>query len=222
MYNGSFYYLNLETESIVRYELSSKQYKRVRIPRNQRVRHSGMKLLSDKLYQPQQDHSYVDFSSDENGLWAIFGLAVDNNTVVMKFDEDINIQYMWNISLSHLQVADMFIVCGVLYGVDHVDVRSTKIRFALDLYKNIMLEVDLPFTNPFEFTTTLGYNPRLKSLTTWDGGNQLTYPVKYHDIGYKEDLDVVPVANTTGFQIHSAKDTGLQVIDFPQKDQEQG
>ena len=22
-------------------------------------------------------------------------------------------------------------------------------------------------------------------LYTWDGGNQLTYPVKYHDIGYK-------------------------------------
>ena len=23
-------------------------------------------------------------------------------------------------------------------------------------------------------------------LYTWDGGNQLTYPIKYHDIGYKE------------------------------------
>ena len=43
----------------------------------------------------------------------------------------------------------------------------------------------------------LGYNPRRESsregsgrpggfLFTWDGGNQLTYPVKYHDIGYRD------------------------------------
>ena len=44
-------------------------------------------------------------------------------------------------------------------------------------------------------TTMLGYNPRKDPrdgsgrpggfLYTWDGGNQLTYPVKYHDIGYR-------------------------------------
>ena len=27
-----------------------------------------------------------------------------------------------------------------------------------------------------------------QSLTTWDSGNQLTYPVKYIDIGYKDNL----------------------------------
>ena len=32
-------------------------------------------------------------------------------------------------------VADMFIVCGVLYAVDRVKERDTRIRFALDLYK---------------------------------------------------------------------------------------
>ena len=58
-------------------------------------------------------------------------------------------------------VADTFIVCGVLYGVDRVTERDTRIRFALDLYKNTMLEIELPFTNPFKFTTALGYNPRI-------------------------------------------------------------
>ena len=58
-------------------------------------------------------------------------------------------------------MADMFIVCGVLYGVDHVQERDTRIRFALDLYKNKLLDVELPFTNPFKYTTSLGYNPRL-------------------------------------------------------------
>ena len=34
-------------------------------------------------------------------------------------------------------------------------------------------------------------------LYTWDGGNQLTYPVKYHDIGYKEPPPMVMQYNPT-------------------------
>ena len=59
----------------------------------------------------------------------VFGLALDNNTVVMKFDSDsLELQYMWNISINHHQIADTFIICGVLYGVDRVDERNTRIR----------------------------------------------------------------------------------------------
>ena len=42
----------------------------------------------------------------------------------------------------------------------------------------------------------------MQRLTTWDGGNQLTYPVKYHDIGCREDLkDREEDARSTGFQV---------------------
>ena len=35
------------------------------------------------------------------------GMAVDNNTVVMKFDPgSLEIQFMWNISLNHHQVGN--------------------------------------------------------------------------------------------------------------------
>ena len=60
-----------------------------------------------------------------------------------------------------------------------------------------------------------------QSLTTWDGGNQLTYPVKYHDIGYKEDLkDKEEDARLTGFQV-SIFTSGTQVLKhwlFPYRD----
>jgi hypothetical protein len=162
IYNGSFFYLHYDSESIVRYDLTTLYSRKIRIPRNRVVRNSGLPLLA-QLYGPQLKDNYLDLMTDENGIWSVFGLAVDNNTVVMKFDpQTLAIQFMWNISLSHHQVADMFIVCGVLYAVDHVDERDTKIRFALDLYKNKLLDVELPFTNPFRFTTYLGYNPRLE------------------------------------------------------------
>ena len=80
-------------------------------------------------------------------------------------------------------VADMFIVCGVLYAVDRVKERDTRIRFALDLYKNTMLEVELPFTNPFKYTTALGYNPRINvspfNLVMYVLNSHLS--LKFHD-----------------------------------------
>jgi len=58
------------------------------------------------------------------------------------------------------------------------------LRFALDLYKNIRLnDINLSFTNPFANTTLVQYNPQYKELFTWDQGNLLTYPIRYHDMG---------------------------------------
>ena len=45
----------------------------------------------------------------------------------------------------------------------------------------------------------------LQSLTTWDNGNQLTYPVKYIDPGYKDQngdsRNKAQVAKSTGFEV---------------------
>lgn len=77
----------------------------------------------------------------------------------------------------------MFIACGILYGVDSTTVRNTKIRLALDLYEKKVLDVDINFSNPFNNTSTVGYNFLTKDLYTWSMGNQLTYPVKLNALG---------------------------------------
>ena len=51
-------------------------------------------------------------------------------------------------------------------------------RLAFDLYRELVLKIDLPFTNPFSDTVMVSYNPRTKELFTWDKGNQLIYPIK--------------------------------------------
>ncbi|CAM6031633.1 unnamed protein product, partial [Sphagnum compactum] len=100
---------------------------------------------------------------DENGLWVIYGLQDSNNTIVTKMNAStLEIEYSWNISINHHKVGEMFIVCGVLYGIDSVTERETKIRLALDLYENKLLDSMLTFTNPFRATKTVGYNPRNK------------------------------------------------------------
>jgi len=37
-------------------------------------------------------------------------------------------QYMWNISLDHHKVGEMFVASGVLYAVNSVTDQNTKIR----------------------------------------------------------------------------------------------
>ncbi|XP_023027680.2 uncharacterized protein isoform X1 [Leptinotarsa decemlineata] len=186
IYNGSFFYNVLNTRRIIKYHLLNESTVSLDLPTGGGSSTNG----SNKLYSDQ--HNTVDFSVDDNGLWMIFAVPDSNNTAVMKVNiETMKAQYIWNISLDHHKVGEMFIVCGVLYAVDSVTERNSKIRFALDLYKNNLLDVNLSFTNPFRKTTMLGYNAKSQELYSWDKGNQLTYPVRYHDIGYnvtgKED-----------------------------------
>lgn len=118
---------------------------------------------TSKNYLYTTENNLIDFNVDDNGLWIIYSTAHSNNTIVAKLDSsNLEFQYSWNISINHHKVGEMFIVCGVLYAVDSVTERMTKIRLALDLYKSKLLEVNLSFTNPFRKTTTVGYNHRNK------------------------------------------------------------
>ncbi|CAH1108649.1 unnamed protein product [Psylliodes chrysocephalus] len=181
VYNGYFFYNIKDTRRIIRYNLLNESTMLLDLPGPD----SSSKIYTNasKLYSGQ--YNTVDFSVDDNGLWIIFAVPDSNNTAIMKVNADtLKAQYVWNISLPHQKVGEMFVVCGVLYAVDSVIDRNTKIRFAFDLYKENLLDVNLAFTNPFRKTTMLGYNAKNQELYSWDKGNQLTYPVRYHDIGY--------------------------------------
>jgi len=177
VHNGSFYYHQQGDSRVIRYELFSDRKSMIDLPNA---------TVAGNVFLYTQSQSYFDFSVDEMGLWVIYGISEsNNNTAVAKLNSySLEIEYVWNISLNNHRAGEMFIACGVLYAVDSVLERNTKIRFALDLYKNKLLDVELPFTNPFRRTTSVGYNSRTKELYTWDKGNQLTYPIKSVDIGY--------------------------------------
>ena len=172
IFNGSFIYYNKAKEAIVKLDLATKDERCLEIPRgkqkhrlpnNQECRHVRDKRrpheFLTQLYPEMGGNVFVDLAVDENGLWAIMAMKENNNTLVMKIEaSNMQLLWAWNITLNHNLVGDMFIVCGVLYAVDRTDARDTKIRLALDLYKHNMIEIELPFTNPFRHTTMLGYN----------------------------------------------------------------
>ncbi|BES91463.1 OLF [Nesidiocoris tenuis] len=201
VYNGSFFYHQLQKPQIVKYELSTMRSQHLLVP------HA---FINETNYLYLTEYNYMDFSADDNGLWVIYGLPGSNNTAVMKIDSySLEIQYALNISVKHNKAGEMFIVCGVLYVVESTTDRRSNIRFAFDLYKlEPLLDVSMEFTNPFRRTTMIAYNHKNKELFTWDKGNQLTYPIRYHEIGYnltKEERGE-PESNSlvSGFEVYDS------------------
>ncbi len=107
------------------------------------------------MYSPYHPGTYVDFATDDNGLWAVFALSLNNHTanifplklerkknlcmlfqVVMKLDTSrLEPEYMWEMSLDPSTVSDTFVACGILYGVERDRRRKAlKVAFAVDLY----------------------------------------------------------------------------------------
>ncbi|XP_024944427.1 uncharacterized protein LOC107271414 isoform X2 [Cephus cinctus] len=210
--NGSFFYNPEGRASVMRFDLHSPQGSvNSGNPNRMELPLPGLHVnnSSNYLYTPGHNFNFVDFDVDENGLWVIYGLP-PKNTVVMKVDAVTMLpQYAWNISVDHHEFGEMFIASGVLYGVNSVTDRIMKIRLALDLYKGIVLDVILSFTNPFRRTTMIGYNHRTKELYTSDKGCQLAYPVRYQDFGYinntKEDTKEMDgiAENLTGYEVYN-------------------
>ena len=73
VFNGSFFYFHRESESIMRYDLATANLHKKKVPPNRVVRDAGG-VIFDKLYGPQQESNYLDLATDENGIWAVFGL----------------------------------------------------------------------------------------------------------------------------------------------------
>ena len=187
VYGGAFYYSEFETNRIIRLDLTSNK--------------SSHRALDDvsfspsihKLYETQL--SYMDFNADENGLWVIFSPNTTNNTLIVKIDPiTLSTENVWNITLDHQMMGEMFIACGILYGVESTTDTFTKIRFAFDLYQNTPIpELNVNFTNPFRQNTMISYNPRYEQLYAWDAKNLIVYPIRFAD----DFLEIVQSSNST-------------------------
>ncbi|GFT64408.1 olfactomedin-like protein 2B [Nephila pilipes] len=183
VYNGSFYYNQENSEILVRSEFSP--------PRDsiEKIRDAA---YSDAAYLYSTELGYMDVMADENGLWLVYSAKYTNNTMVRKLHPyTLHTEYIWNVTLPHRNVGEMFIACGVLYAVDSVTAPSTRIRFAFDLYQNKVLEANIQFSNPFRNNSMIAYNPKHRKIYTWDKGNQLVYPILFGtiDLGQPEQKD---------------------------------
>ena len=137
--------------------------------------------FSGKDYVYFTEYNYFDLAVDENGLWVIYAAEAEpHSLLVSKLDlVTLRAEKTWNISVTHQNFGNGFIVCGVLYLVQDATQPSTVISYAYDLYTKevIVLPGPIKFLNPFQMNIMIAYNPRDKKIYSWDNGNQLIYPI---------------------------------------------
>ena len=169
---GHFFYNQLGTNKLIKYDLSTNHtYFRS-------IEEASTTETTGRLYETQ--HNFMDIMADENGLWVIFAGNATNNTLIIKFDPlSLGTENAWNITLDHTLIGDMFIACGVLYGVESTTETFTRIRFAFDLFLNSPLDVSVNFTNPFKHNTLISYNARHEKIIAWDSRNLIEYPIRF-------------------------------------------
>uniref|UniRef100_A0A914KQU3 Olfactomedin-like domain-containing protein n=1 Tax=Meloidogyne incognita TaxID=6306 RepID=A0A914KQU3_MELIC len=85
-----------------------------------------------------RSHNYVDFSVDHNGIWVIYMRPDSERLLVSKVEEDLLVIATWELDVNGTELADAFVMCGVLYGLENARERETFISFAFDLERKIL------------------------------------------------------------------------------------
>ncbi|OQR75067.1 gliomedin-like [Tropilaelaps mercedesae] len=198
--NGTFYYHQNASNNIVRLPLHSRSFEGKGGMREMSVLSVEDMAFSNRTFLFASQQNYAHIVADENGLWIIYASTRSNNTMLLKVDETtFEKQFMWNLTLPHRKIAQMIVMCGVLYAVNSVTEPHAQIyMYAYDLIADsiINLEAPISFTNPFGNTTFLAYNPREHQLFSTDSGNHLVYPVRSLEEDRQAELLEVQLRNS--------------------------
>uniref|UniRef100_F1KVC2 Gliomedin n=2 Tax=Ascaris TaxID=6251 RepID=F1KVC2_ASCSU len=171
-FNGSFYFHRAGTPKIGKYELHSKRYNEVLIDEN--AAHKGSKYLFNLSM------NYFDLAVDENALWVLFHYEDADHLSVSKLDiNNLTIYETWNLTLiNHTEVANGFVVCGVLYLVSSSYELKSDISIAYDFYRNKYRAPNIRWVNLYRNANMMSYNPYDKRIYVYDHGYLLTLPAR--------------------------------------------
>lgn len=140
--------------------------------------------------------SYFDLAVDENALWVIFHYKNIEFLSVAKLDiNNLTIFNTWNLTMiNHTEVANGFVVCGVLYLVfkfvkfflnlkNIFKVKSStelksEISISYDFYRNKYRQPNIKWVNLYQNANHMSYNPYDKRIYLYDFGYLLTLPAR--------------------------------------------
>ncbi|VDK84267.1 unnamed protein product [Onchocerca ochengi] len=171
-FNGSLYFHRAGTPKIGKYDLRSKVYNEVIIHKH--AAHKGNNYLFNLSM------NYFDLAVDENALWVLFHYENEPFLSVAKLDiSNLTIYETWNLTLiNHAEVANGFVVCGVLYLVKSSYDLKSEIAIAYDLYRDKYRKPNIHWINLYQNANMISYNPYDKRIYVYDHGYLLTLPAR--------------------------------------------
>uniref|UniRef100_A0A158P5W8 Olfactomedin-like domain-containing protein n=1 Tax=Angiostrongylus cantonensis TaxID=6313 RepID=A0A158P5W8_ANGCA len=190
IYNGSYYYHKHGSTALVRYDLETTDQIEAELGD---IAHRDCGRLPDHTFEDcneterhpwlySRPHNYVDFAADENGLWVIYMRPDSYSLYVSKIEPDFYIVDTWEVpDVNGTELADAFIMCGVLYGLQSATTRDSRISLAYDLFSNETIPGQVAWYNPYQGLTMLHYNPVDSRLYFFDDRRLLSVNVRMDD-----------------------------------------
>ncbi|RLV61930.1 hypothetical protein DV515_00019868 [Chloebia gouldiae] len=170
VFNGSLYYNKFQSNVAVRYHFRSRSV-------------LAQRSLAGAGYNNTFPYSWggfsdIDFTADENGLWAVYATNQNaGNIVVSRLDpQSLEVLRSWDTGYPKRSAGEAFLICGVLY-VTNSHLAGAKIYFAYHTNTSSYEYTDIPFHNQYSHISMLDYNPRERVLYTWNNGHQVLYNV---------------------------------------------
>ncbi|XP_072925357.1 adhesion G protein-coupled receptor L1 isoform X4 [Hemitrygon akajei] len=179
VYDGAVFYNKERTRNVVKFDL------RTRIK-------SGEAIIGGANYHDTSPYRWggktdIDLAVDENGLWAIYATEQNNGKLVVSQLNPYTLRFegTWETVYDKRSASNAFMVCGVLYAVrsvskdDDSEVIGNTIDFAFNTNLNREEPVSIAFPNPYQYVSSVDYNPRDNQLYVWNNRFVLRYSLEF-------------------------------------------
>uniref|UniRef100_A0A2K6MY39 Adhesion G protein-coupled receptor L1 n=1 Tax=Rhinopithecus bieti TaxID=61621 RepID=A0A2K6MY39_RHIBE len=179
VYDGAVFYNKERTRNIVKYDL------RTRIK-------SGETVINTANYHDTSPYRWggktdIDLAVDENGLWVIYATEGNNGRLVVSQLNPYTLRFegTWETGYDKRSASNAFMVCGVLYVLrsvyvdDDSEAAGNRVDYAFNTNANREEPVSLAFPNPYQFISSVDYNPRDNQLYVWNNYFVVRYSLEF-------------------------------------------
>ncbi|XP_030050573.1 adhesion G protein-coupled receptor L1 [Microcaecilia unicolor] len=179
VYDGAVFYNKERTRNIVKYDL------RTRIK-------SGEAIISTANYHDTSPYRWggktdIDLAVDENGLWVIYATEANNGRLVVSQLNPYTLRFegTWETGYDKRTASNAFMACGVLYVVrsvyvdDDSEAAGNRVDYAFNTNVNREEPVSLVFPNPYQYVSSVDYNPRDNQLYVWNNLFVVRYALEF-------------------------------------------
>ncbi|XP_063997967.1 LOW QUALITY PROTEIN: adhesion G protein-coupled receptor L1 [Pogoniulus pusillus] len=179
VYDGAVFYNKERTRNIVKFDL------RTRIK-------SGETVVGAANYHDTSPYRWggktdIDLAVDEEGLWVIYATEGNGGRLVVSQLNPYTLRFegTWETSYDKRAASNAFMVCGVLYVLrsvyvdDDSEAAGNSLAYAYDTRARRGLPLEMPFPNPYQYISSVGYNPRDNQLYVWNNHFVLRYGLEF-------------------------------------------
>ncbi|XP_069739231.1 LOW QUALITY PROTEIN: adhesion G protein-coupled receptor L1-like, partial [Phaenicophaeus curvirostris] len=179
VYDGAVFYNKERTRNVVKYDL------RTRIK-------SGEAVVGAANYHDTSPYRWggktdIDLAVDEEGLWVIYATEGNGGRLVVSQLNPYTLRFegTWETGYDKRAASNAFMACGVLYVVrsvyvdDDSEAAGNRVAYAFDTRANRGRPLDLPFPNPYQFVSSVDYNPRDNQLYVWNNYFVVRYGLEF-------------------------------------------